>query len=201
MADDARLHAPATERNRESILAVLGELLPKKGLVLEIASGSGEHVCFFARSMPHLTWQPSDSDSASRASIEAYRLGAGLSNLRAPLALDVTSNTWPISEVDAIFCANMIHISPWETTLGLAAGAGRVLRSGGGLCLYGPFMRDGKHTAPSNENFDEWLRDRDPRWGIRDLAVLSRVFEPEGLRVQEAIEMPANNLSLWIKKA
>ena len=201
MADDVRLHAPATERNRESILAVLGELLPKKGLVLEIASGSGEHVCFFARSMPHLTWQPSDSDPASRASIEAYRLGAGLSNLRTPLALDVTSNTWPISKVDAIFCANMIHISPWETTLGLAAGAGRVLRSGGGLCLYGPFMRDGKHTAPSNENFDEWLRDRDPRWGIRDLAVLSRVFEPEGLRVQETIEMPANNLSLWIKKA
>ncbi len=201
MADDVRLHAPATERNREAIFAVLGELLPKKGLVLEIASGSGEHICFFARSMPHLTWQPSDSDPTARTSIEAHRLDAGLSNLRAPLALDVTSNIWPISEVDAIFCANMIHISPWETTLGLAAGAGRVLRSGGGLCLYGPFMRDGKHTAPSNENFDEWLRDRDPRWGIRDLAVLSRVFEPEGLRVQETIEMPANNLSLWIKKA
>lgn len=201
MADDARLHAPATERNRESILAVLRQLLPKRGLVLEIASGSGEHACFFARAMPDLTWQPSDSDSASRASIEAHREDAGLSNLRAPLALDVTSNNWPIAEADAIFCANMIHISPWETTLGLAKGAGRILRSGGGLCLYGPFMRDGKHTAPSNANFDEWLRDRDPRWGIRDLAVLARVFEAEGLSVQEAIEMPANNLSLWVKKA
>jgi Protein of unknown function (DUF938) len=185
-------HAPATARNREPIRDVLARVLPERGIVLEIASGSGEHATAFARAFPALTWQPSDADPTAVASIAAHRAEAGLANLAAPLALDVT-RPWPIDHADAIVCINMIHISPWESALALFANAGRIL--GSVLYLYGPYSFD--HVlAPSNADFDRSLRSRDPRWGVRDVADLEQAARGHGLELRETVAMPANNHSL-----
>jgi hypothetical protein len=204
MTDDARLFAPATERNREPILAVLERMLAPidgNGDVLEIASGTGQHVTYFAARLPGLRFQPSDPDPANRASIAAWIAETGLANVRAPLALDVTSESWPVAQpVAAILCINMIHISPWAATLGLMRGAARLLAPGAPLYLYGPFMREGRHTAPSNAAFDADLRARDPRWGVRELETVSGVAREHGLALDEVVEMPANNLSVVFRR-
>jgi hypothetical protein len=186
--------APAALRNREPIAEVLARHLPKTGTVLTIAEGSGEHALHFAKTFPALTWQPSDLDPEALASIAAYRDEAALANLAAPIALDVTWPTWPIERADAITCINMIHISPWEATLGLFAGAARTLAPGALLYLYGPYRFDGAFTAPSNEAFDASLRARDPRWGVRDVRDLEAAAT--GFALREVVTMPANNHSL-----
>jgi len=192
-------HAPATERNREPIREVLARELPAAGTVLEIASGTGEHAVHFARAFPALTWQPSDPDPTARASISAWRDEAGLPNLAAPLALDVTA-PWPIERADAIVCINMVHISPWESALALFAGASALLPPGALLYLYGPYRFDGV-TAASNEDFDRSLRARDPRWGVRDVRELTAAAAEHGLVLRGAVAMPANNHSLLYRRA
>ena len=198
---DARQRSPSTARNREPILDVLKRVLPADGKVLEIASGSGEHAVFVAAAMPGLDWRPSDPDPAARASIAAWIAVAALANVRAPLDIDVGKDDWGVGGgFDAIVSINMIHISPWASGLGLLTGAARLLKSGGVLYLYGPFMRDGAHTAPSNEAFDASLKSRDPSWGVRDLADVKREARARGLTPREVVEMPANNLSVIFEK-
>ena len=190
-------HAPATVRNREAILAVLCEELPDSGTVLEIAAGSGEHAVFFAQNLPSLDWQPSDPAAEALNSIAAYRDEAGLPNLKAPLKIDATLKDWAVSQAAAIVCSNMIHISPWVATKGLFAGAARVL-SGvrAPLILYGPYFEQGVEPAPSNLQFDESLRARDPSWGIRDVEKLDTLAAKHGLARAARHAMPANNLTL-----
>ncbi|MBM3572292.1 MAG: DUF938 domain-containing protein [Alphaproteobacteria bacterium] len=197
---DARRHAPATSRNRDPILAVLRRVLPPAGLVLEIASGSGEHAAYFAPALAPLCWQPSDGDQDALASIAAHAATAQCPSLQAPIKLDATAWPWPITATDAIVCINMIHISPWRAAEGLAAGAGRLLPPAGVLFLYGPFMRAGRHTAPSNEAFDRSLRQRDPAWGVRDVDVVTALAQTSGFDLDEIVEMPANNLSVVFRK-
>jgi SAM-dependent methyltransferase len=193
---DVKHHAPATERNREPIREVLARELPPDGTVLEIASGSGEHAVYFARAFPGLVWQPSDASQAALASIAAWRAEAGLANLGAPVALDVAAAAWPVAHADAIVCINMIHIAPWQATLGLFAGAARLLGPGALLYLYGPYRFGGAFTAASNAEFDRSLRSRDPRWGVRDVDELEAVARPLGLVLRARVAMPANNHSL-----
>jgi len=192
--------APATERNREPIRAVLARHLPAAGVVVEIAAGSGEHAVHLAAAFPGVTWQPTDADPDARASIAAWRDEAGLANLRPPLALDAAAPTWPIEAADAIVCINMIHIAPWSAALGLFAGAARVLAAGGLLYLYGPFRFDGAFTAPSNDEFDRALRARDPAWGVRDTADVIPAAAAVGLALDEIVAMPANNHSLLFRR-
>ncbi|NQU58358.1 MAG: DUF938 domain-containing protein [Rhodospirillales bacterium] len=194
-------HAPATLRNRDPILNVLRRVLPTEGLVLEVASGSGEHASYFAPALDGLQWQPSAMDADNRASICAWTAEAGCENLLPPLDLDVLSQPWPIDQVDAMVCCNMIHISPWEVTQALMAGAGRTLSAGGVLYLYGPYKIDGTHTAPSNQAFDENLRSRDPAWGIRDLNDVIAEAASHDLAHVETIAMPANNQSVIFRRA
>jgi cyclopropane fatty-acyl-phospholipid synthase-like methyltransferase len=182
---------PWCERNRQPILEVLQRLLPNTGTVLEIASGSGQHATFFADKLRPLTWQPSDIDPDRLASIRAWVTEAGLANLCEPLHLDVLEADWGVGEVEAIFCANMIHITPWECCLALLAGARRHLVAGGLLILYGPFRINGRHTAESNRRFDKSLRDQNPGWGVRNLDAVCRAAG--GLTMVERVEMPANN--------
>ena len=193
---DARRYAPATQRNREPILAVLTRVLPAEGLVLEVASGTGEHALFFAANLPHLAWQPSDPDPDNRASIQSWRDHAQPANVREPADLDATAPTWPIDRADAVVSINMIHIAPWSACEGLMRGAARVLSPGGLLYLYGPFKRDGKHTAPSNETFDRSLREQNAEWGVRDLDEVRRAAAADGLMWSETVQMPGNNLSV-----
>lgn len=188
----ARLSAPATERNREPIAAVLAGLLPERGLVLEVASGTGEHCAYFAERFPALTWQPSDPDLESLASIAAWT--ADLRNVLPPIGLDAMAARWPLEEADAILCINMVHISPWEATLGLMAAAGRLLAPGAPLVLYGAYRRQGAATAPSNEQFDLWLKAKNPAFGLRDLEAVAAAAEAQGLALERVVEMPANNL-------
>jgi SAM-dependent methyltransferase len=188
--------APAVARNRDPILDVLRGALPEKGLVLELASGTGEHVVHFARAFPGLEWQPSDPSEDARRSIAAWAEAAGLPNVRMPIPLDAAAPVWPIAVADAILCINMVHISPWDATVGLMRGAGRLLRGQGLLYLYGPYRREGRHTAPSNAAFDTDLRARDPEWGVRDLEVVIAEAGANGLALQDIVEMPANNLSV-----
>lgn len=192
-------HAPATERNRDAIREVLARELPEAGTVLEIASGSGQHAVAFAAALPAVTWQPTDPDPTSLASIAAWRAEAALPNLRAPILLDVTQVPWPIEQVDAIVCINMVHIAPWEAALALFAGAGRLLAPGALLYLYGPYRFDGT-TSPSNESFDRSLRSRDPRWGVRDVRELGTAAAEHGLVMRGAVAMPANNHSLLFRR-
>lgn len=199
-ARDAKRYAPATERNRVPIRDVLARVLPARGLALEIASGTGEHAAFFAREFPALDWQPSDPDAANRASIAAWRDAAGLANLRPPVPLDATAADWGVAAADAVLCINMIHIAPWAAAAGLAAGAGRLLPPGGLLFLYGPFKRGGRHTAPSNEAFDESLRRQNPDWGVRDLDAVAALAGEHGFALAETVAMPANNLSLVFRR-
>jgi SAM-dependent methyltransferase len=196
--DDARRFAPATERNKEPILAMLERHLPGTGVVLEIASGTGQHVAHFATSLPALTWQPSDADEAARASIQAW--SDNLANVRAPIALDVRNQPWPVSDIEAVLCINMIHIAPWEATEALLRGAKDVLRSGGLLLLYGPYRRFGRHTADSNEAFDASLRARNPAWGVRDLEAVVELAGKIGFSLTAIVDMPANNLGVVLRR-
>ena len=192
-------HAPATLRNRDYILPILQDALPPSGTILEIASGSGEHAVHFASALPHLDWQPSDPDPMALSSIAGWAAEAALPNLRPPIMLDAAAPDWPVDHADAILCINMIHISPWEATLGLLAGAGRLLPPGGLLYLYGPYHRDGMETAPSNLSFDASLRSRDPRWGLRRVEDVTAAAASHGLALDRIIDMPANNLSLLLR--
>ncbi|HYG47421.1 MAG TPA: DUF938 domain-containing protein [Allosphingosinicella sp.] len=188
--------APATERNREPIAAVLREVLPESGIVLEIASGSGEHAVYFARLFPNRLWQPTDPDRAALESIAAWREEAGTPNLLEPIWLDASAERWTVGAADAILCVNMVHISPWAATVGLMRGAGRLLERGGPLILYGPYRRAGVPTAPSNEAFDRSLRARNPEWGLRELEAVEAEAARHRLRLERIVEMPANNLTV-----
>ncbi len=200
-ASDPRLYYPHVARNREAILAVLKRVLPPRGLVLEIASGSGEHAAHFAKELPALAWQPTDPDPQALASIAAHRAAADAGNLLPPLHLDVTAAHWPVEHADALMCNNMIHISPWVVSAGLLAGAERTLSAGGILYLYGPYQIDGRHTAPSNEEFDAYLRGQNAAWGIRDLGEVTALAARHGLMLAETVPMPANNLSVIFRRA
>lgn len=193
---EARRHAPATLRNRDAIAAVLQHYLPHEGFVLEIASGSGEHIVHFARLMPHLRWQPSDCEPAALESIAAWTVEAGLGNVAPPLLLDVHQPHWPVNHADAILCINMVHISPWSATLALFARAAALLPTGGLLYLYGPYLRDDVMTAASNLEFDASLKARNPQWGLRHLADVDALAERHSFARSALVEMPANNLSL-----
>jgi SAM-dependent methyltransferase len=200
MSRDARLHAPATLRNRQPILEVLAPHLPRSGLILEVASGSGEHVVHFARAHPHLAFQPSDPDAGHRASTDAWAAALGLANVRPAIALDAAAEAWPVETADAVLAINMVHIAPWAAAVGLMRGAARVLPPGGVLYLYGAYKVDGQHTAPSNEAFDASLRAQDPAWGVRDLEAVVAVAGAHGLPAPIVEQMPANNLSLVFRK-
>lgn len=193
-------YAPATLRNRDAIVEVLRTILPERGLALEIASGSGEHAVHFARAFPALTWQPSDPDPAALASIAAWSGEARLANMRPPLKIDASTGIWQVDRADAVLCINMIHISPWAATAGLMRGASAVLPPGGVLYLYGPFIRSGVATAPSNMDFDRSLRERDPAWGLRDLDAVIGIAAEAGLACVTAVDMPANNLSVVFRR-
>lgn len=197
---DPRQFAPSAHRNRDLIRDQLASRWPASGTVLEIASGSGEHIIHFAPTAPHLTFQPTDPSAEARASIDAWVRGAALCKIRPALDLDVTADDWPISEATMMFCCNMIHIAPWEATLGLMRGAGRVLTQGGKLWLYGPFVRDGIKTAEGNANFDIWLKEKDPAFGVRRLEDVAEVATGEGLGAPEVVEMPANNCLVGFAK-
>jgi hypothetical protein len=196
---DARRSAPAALRNREPIAEVLKEWLPASGLVLEIASGTGEHAVFFAEQLPHLEWQPSDAHSAALESIRAWRKAAGLVNLCEPIALDAAAPGWPIDRADALVNINMVHISPWASALGLLDGAARLLPPGGPLILYGPWLKDDIETAPSNLAFDLDLKYRDPEWGLRRVEDFGAEAEQRGLKLIGTRAMPANNLMLLLR--
>jgi SAM-dependent methyltransferase len=201
MTGDARLHAPAADRNRQPILDVLKRHLPRRGLVLEVASGTGEHVVHFAQGCPDLMFQPSDPDPMHRASIDAWIAALGLSNVCPAMALDVTADVWPVAAADALVCINMIHIAPWAAAEGLMRGARRVLPLGGLLLLYGPYKRGGQHTAPTNAAFDASLRAQDPAWGVRGLEAVAGLALANGFGEPAIFDMPANNLSLAFRKA
>lgn len=200
MSPPRRRFAPATARNRDPILDVLGPLLPESGLVLEVASGTGEHVVHFAQARPGLVWQPTDPSPEARESIAAWAEAEGLPNVRAPLALDAAAEDWPVGDFDAAVCINMLHISPWAATQGLMKGAGKRLTPGGLLYIYGPFRRADTPTAPSNAAFDADLKGRDARWGLRMLEDVRAEAEANGLGFEGFVEMPANNLSLIFRK-
>lgn len=193
-----RQHAPATERNRGPILDVLRRWLPSEGVVVEIGCGTGQHAAYLAPAFPDLDWAPTDIDMSARESTNAWC--AGLPNVRPAVELDASAGTWPIESASAVFSANVIHISPVEVCEGLLAGAGRILEPGGVLVLYGPFRREGRHTAPSNEAFDESLRSRDPRWGIRDLETVIDAASGAGVQHETTIQMPANNLAVVFRR-
>jgi uncharacterized protein DUF938 len=201
MAGDARLYAPAAVRNRQPILDVLKQHLPSRGLVQEVASGTGEHVVHFAQGCPDLIFQPSDLDPQHRASIDAWVATLSLGNVRPAIALDVTAELWPVDAADALICINMIHIAPWAAAEGLMRGARRLLPPGGLLYLYGPYKRGGQHTAPSNAAFDAGLRAQNPAWGVRDLEAVAALAVAQGFGEPHIVEMPANNLSLVLRKA
>lgn len=198
---DPRRFSPAAARNRDPILDVLQRALPPRGLVLEIASGTGEHAAHVARALPALEFQPSDRDRTMFASIAAHAAAAGAGNVLPPLWLDVTAPEWPLAHADAILCVNMIHISPWRATEGLMAGGSRILAPGGPLCLYGPYKIDGRHTADSNVAFDASLRAQDPEWGVRDLADVAALAARHGFTLAETVAMPANNFSVVFRAA
>ena len=193
-------HAPATARNSEPLAEVLAGELPNEGLVLEIASGTGEHAVFMARRFPALDWQPSDCATDALHSVDAWAQEAGLANLRPAIALDAAAGDWPVESAAAVLCVNMVHISPWQATVGLFEGAGRVLASGAPLILYGPFLEADVDPAPSNLAFDESLKTRDPAWGLRNVADLDALAEARNLNRTAHHEMPANNLVLVYRK-
>jgi SAM-dependent methyltransferase len=208
-APDGRLNGPAFHRNHDAIWsAMAGFLSAQAGDVLELGSGTGQHVTAFAGRSPHLTWWPSDIFPSHLASIEAWRRHAGLANLRAPQRIDLSDPAWTWmadkqagASLTAMLCVNVLHISPWAVLQNLIAGAGRYLRDGGRLFVYGPFMRDGEHTAPSNAAFDQSLRAENPAWGVRDVADLSALAHKAGLAAAEIALMPANNLVLAFARA
>ncbi len=192
--------APAAARNSVPIANVLGQELPGRGLVLEVASGTGEHAVFMARRFPGITWQPTDPDEDALSSTTAWTEETGIENIEAPLELDARAGDWPIAQADAVVCINMVHISPWEATEGLFAGAASLLETGAPLILYGPYIEDDVATAASNLAFDESLKARDPRWGIRNLAAVDEVAHRNGFARAARYEMPANNLTLVYRR-
>ena len=197
---DARQYAPATQRNRQPIWEILNQIITAQSNILEIASGTGEHGVFFASQLKSCHWIPSDINPLARDSIIAWKDKSNLDNLDSPLDIDVMGDNWqqPLADhnITAIVNINMIHISPWEACLGLMSGAGKLLPPGGILYLYGPYKRDGKHTASSNASFDLSLRDRNPLWGVRDLEAVVKAAAAANLKLQQTIPMPANNLSV-----
>ncbi len=195
---EAKRTAPATERNRDAITHVLKGCLPAQGRVLEIASGTGEHIVHFAAQFPHLAWQPSDSDPLALASIAAWRAESGGDNPLAPVEVDAAAD-WQVQDISAILCINMVHISPWEATKGLMRNAGRLLPKGGVLYVYGPFRQQNRPTAPSNEEFDRNLKSRNSQWGLRLVEDVAQEASLHALHLDQIIEMPANNLSLLFR--
>jgi Protein of unknown function (DUF938) len=197
---EAKRVAPATERNRDAIIAVLRGVLPASGTVLEIASGTGEHVVQFAAAFTALRWQPSDYDAAGLASIAAWSGEAGSANILPPLQIDASAGDWPVEQADAILCINMVHIAPWTATTGLFSGAASILPAGAPLYLYGPYREADVETAQSNEAFDASLKARNPDWGLRQLADIVDLGHAHGFKLDRRIAMPANNLSLVFRK-
>jgi hypothetical protein len=197
---DHRQYAPAAVRNRDFILDVLRDLLPMTGVILEIASGSGEHVVHFARNFPSLVFQPSDPEPKALLSVAEWVKAVQVTNVRAPIVLDASQSPWPIASADGIICINMVHISPWDATVGLIAGAAATLPPGSPLYLYGPYKREGFATVPSNETFDRNLRDRNRAWGLRDLEAVAAIAQSAGFSVPTVTEMPANNLSVVFRR-
>jgi SAM-dependent methyltransferase len=200
MNHQAARTTPAAARNRDPILQVLRDRLPQPALVLEIASGTGEHAAWFSSALPAVTWQPTDLDAEALESIAAWRDSAALPNVLPPLLLDASAETWPVARADAVVAINMVHITPWTATQGLIAGAARVLTSDGLLFLYGPFRERGMHTAAGNAAFDADLRARNPSWGVRDLDEITALAGQHGLKTRERIEMPASNLSVVFRR-
>lgn len=191
---NGRLASPSAERNKEAIAAVLLQVLPRSGLVLEIASGTGQHVVHFARVMPHLTWQPTERDQDCLRSISAWAAVDTQATVQKPLYLDVTDPHWPVDAADAIICVNMLHITPWSMTQALLCGANRILPPSGLLCFYGPYRIAGKHTSASNRAFDAQLRAINPDWGVRDLDAVADEARAFNIELARTFEMPANNL-------
>jgi SAM-dependent methyltransferase len=198
--DDGRWFTGSVERNADPILAELRRVLPEAGLVLEIASGTGQHVIHFANALPRLTWQPSDADAAFRRSVEAWIAKEAPANVRMPVDLDVLRLPWPVAQADAVLCINMIHVSPWAATQALLDGSKSILPTDGVLFLYGPYRRFGRHTAPSNAAFDEQLRASDPEWGLRDLEAVVELARVAGFRLGDVVDMPANNFSVVFRR-
>lgn len=198
--EDGRWFTASAERNRGPILAVLERVLPRAGLVLEIGSGTGQHVAHFARALPALTWQPSDPDAGFRESTRLWIAAESVANAHPPIDLDVRKVPWPVTRADAVLSINMTHVAPWAATGALFAGASDVLPDGGVLFLYGPYRRNGSHIAPSNEAFDQMLRATDPEWGIRDLEAVAELAERAGFELAEVVEMPANNFCVVFRK-
>lgn len=203
-SDLAKKYAPATQRNREPILAVLKEILPPQGNILEIASGTGEHALFFAPHFPQSQWIPSDIHPESLLSITAWRKDCLSDNLQPPLTIDVMKTNWYqqllTSNIRSIVCINMIHIAPWEAYLGLIAGAKQILPKNGILYLYGPYMINNQHTAPSNEQFDQSLQAQNPSWGVRNLDDVVAIADKNGFDLEKTVTMPSNNLSVILRK-
>lgn len=197
---DRRQFSPSAARNRDPILAVLQRALPTTGLVLELGSGTGEHTVHFARHLPALRWQPSEADPAALASITDWVAHAALPNVLPPLCFDLAATPWPVAAADAVVAINVLHYSPWETTPALFAGAAEVLPAGGVVVCYGPYRRGGAHTAPSNADFDEWLRSIDARFAVRDLEAVEAEAQRCGFVLEEVVDMPANNLSLVFRR-
>ena len=197
---DPRQHAPATQRNRDAILAVLRAILPSAGLVLEVASGSGEHVIHFARHLPDLTFQPTDPTVESLRSVAAWVASGNVPNVLPPFWLETLAQPWPVAAVDAVICINMIHIAPWAAAEGLMTGAASVLAPGAPLYLYGPYQRDGRHTSESNRDFDRQLQERNPAWGVRDLDLVADLARAAGFSTPAVTAMPANNLSVVFRR-
>ena len=198
-ADDARRSAPAAQRNREPIADVLTDWLPSSGTVLEVASGTGEHALWFAERFPGLDWQPSDTHPDALASISAWIGQSSLNNVREPVAIDASAEDWPIERADAVLNINMAHISPWAASLGLIAGAARILSEGGPLILYGPLLKDDIEAVPSNLAFDADLKSRDPQWGVRRVEDFEGAAHEQGFELVEWRQMPANNLTLLFR--
>ena len=196
----ARRSAPAALRNREPIAAVLEQWLPERGVVLELASGTGEHAVYFAERFPKLEWQPSDLSEAALGSIDAWRAQSRMANVRKPVRIDAEASDWPVGIVDAILCINMAHISPWSATIGVLDGAARHLRPGGRLIFYGPWIQNSVETAQSNLLFDADLRRRNPAWGLRTVEALAADALTRGLELAEQRPMPANNLMLLARR-
>ena len=194
--DDGRWSTGSVERNKGPILNLLKRVLPHTGLILEIGSGTGQHVAHFAKALPELTWQPSDPDDEFHASIRLWTKLESLDNVRAPIDLEVCRFPWPVTRADAVLCVNMIHVAPWAATQALFSGAKCVLDRGGLLVLYGPYLRFGRHTAASNEAFDAQLRATDPSWGLRNLEKVVEIADQAGFRLAEVVEMPANNFGV-----
>jgi SAM-dependent methyltransferase len=198
--DDGRLASPSAARNREAIAKVLSQFLPQSGLVLEIASGTGEHAVHLAHVMPNLIWQPSEQDKDCLRSISTWAAAEMRENVLQPLCLDVTDAQWPIAAADAIVCINMLHIAPWSAAQALLRGAKRILPPRGLLCLYGPYRLAGKHTSASNQAFDMQLRATNSEWGVRDLEETAHEARTFDLKLARTIDMPANNLVVVFEK-